>query len=363
MFSVNKVLRQIVSIIPPPEFILMPAAAVDISDSSIKYIDTKYTSAGFVPNNFKTFELAKGIVSSGIINDTVALADVLKQIVEDKSTRKFVFVSLPEELSYVFTTSIRMEKQFDIYKAIEFELEEHVPVSVKDAIFDYDVISEQYGILDLSVTVYEKNVINGYLEAFNMAGLTVKAFELEANSLIRSVVPKYSTETSMVVDFGRARTGITIARGGNSIFTTTVHFGGGMIDEIIMKKMEYNQQQSNIYKSEKGLLDKTNKQFQKELISSVKILSNEIKRHYDFWSSRRDENGFPKEQIKKIYICGGASALLGLKEFLTDELNVPVDYANVWQNLFDINDYIPDIEPDKSRQYATAIGLLLLDSI
>ncbi len=358
--NANLLLRRFVGAFPPPEFLVMHAVAVDISDTSIKCFDVKHTAAGYIPQNFSTVVLSEGVVHGGIVRDTDSLSQALLEL-RKKHKRSFAFVSLPEELAYLFTVRIPKDGNTNIREAVEFALGENVPIALEDAVFDYDVISESLTETTVSVTVYESAVVQGYIDAFHSAGFEIRACELEAHSVVRSVVPSGFGGVSMVIDFGRNRTGIAIARGQSPIFTTTVHVGGAAVTQAIMELKSVSEEEADAIKREQGLAQAEDAKLQEVLTKETKKLVDEIERHYQFWDSRRDEHGERIERIEKIYLCGGAAAFLGLAEYMAAELNVPVTTANVWQNLFDMNEHVPQLEKPLSWQYATAVGLLLID--
>ena len=63
------------------------------------------------------------------------------------------------------------------------------------------------------------------------------AFEVEPESIARSVVPAGDRGTYMVMDFGRTRTGIFIVSGGAVSFTSTVSVGGYSLTRAIAKEL------------------------------------------------------------------------------------------------------------------------------
>ncbi len=353
-------LRQVVGAFPPPGFLSMPAAAIDISDTSIKYMDTEYTSAGSIPRRFDSVVLPEGIVSGGVVQDVVALASFLKPL-QEKHKRAFAFVALPEELAYLYTVNISKTEGSSIKDAVEFSLADNVPIDIQDAVFDFDVIDENSGGTEVSVTAFERTVVEGYVAALERAGFTVRLCELEARSVVRSVIPWRDQSVSMVIDFGRTRTGITIANGQTPIFTTTVHVGGNSITEAIMRYKSISEEEADILKREEGITDNVDEKLRSILTDAVGKLVKEIERHYQFWDSKRDEHGERIDRIDNIYLCGGAASLLGLPEYIAKQLHIPVHSANVWQNMFDLNTYIPPVSRELSWQYATAAGLLLTD--
>ena len=63
--------------------------------------------------------------------------------------------------------------------------------------------------------------------------------------------------------------------------------------------------------------------------------------------------------IEKIILCGGDANLLGLTDYLSASLKIPVERADIWTNIDYRDGFIPEIEFNDSLRYATAVGLAL----
>jgi len=127
-------------VFPTPKFLTMPAVGIDISDTSIHFIEFANKHGGRVVNNFGTAQVPSDIVSKGEIEDVKALTNILKKLKEDHGI-KYVRASLPEEKAYLFQTQIPdsvLDK--DIRNILEFKLEEYVPLSPDNAVFDYEIL-------------------------------------------------------------------------------------------------------------------------------------------------------------------------------------------------------------------------------
>lgn len=349
------------ALFPPPSFLTMPAAGIDVSDTSIKYLDAQYTTAGLVPRVFDSMRLPRGIVVDGVVENPQQLAEALTEV-RGKNDRHFANVSLPEELAYLYTLEVpTAHRPKDILQVIEFSLNEQVPIPARDAVFNYDVVRRIGDVTEISVAVVPKAVVEGYRAAFEAAGFVVKHFELEAQSVVRSVVPLDTHGVSMVIDFGRNRTGITIARGQIPLFSTTVKVGGNALTEAIMQNYGVSEEEADRLKRTEGIADCRDAQLCSQLIDITKELIDEIRRHYRYWDTRRSEEGEKIAPIERIFLCGGAVGLKGLPEYVASTLHVPVRVGNIWNNMFDINAHIPDVTRTISWQYTTAAGLLLHD--
>jgi len=353
--------NKIAALFPPPEFLSMPAAGIDISDSSIKYLDATYTPGGLVPRVFDTKRLSPGIVLDGVVENKPALADALREL-RGQNERHFANVSLPEELVYLYTLEVpTAHSHKDVMQVVEFSLSEHVPIPVGNAVFNYDILRRRGDITDISITVFPKDVIEGYKEAFEESGFHVKSFELEAQSVARSIIPVDVEGVSMIIDFGRTRTGITIALGQVPVFSTTVKVGGNALTEAIMQHYATSEEEADAIKREQGIAECEDQKLCRTLMDTTTTLIDEIRRHYRYWDTRRDEEGNRIAGIEQIFLCGGAVGLKGLPEQVAGVLQVPVQVGNVWENMFSLDAHIPKVSRTISWQYATAAGLLLRD--
>ena len=351
------------ALFPPPEFLAMPSAGIDISDTSIKYLDAEYTRAGLVPRVFDTMRIPQGLVVDGVVEDVAGLARALREL-RGQNDRTFANVSLPEELVYLYTLEVpSAHRHEDILKVVEFSLSEHVPIPADNAVFNYDIMRQHGEVSEVSITVFPKDVVEGYRHAFEESGFMVKGFELEAQSVARSIIPVDAEGVSMIIDFGRTRTGITIALGRVPIFSTTVKVGGNALTEAIMKHHSVSEEEADRIKRTQGLSHTSDEALRTILMDTTTALIDEIRRHYRYWDTRRDEEGNRIAGIERIFLCGGAVGLKGLPEHVSSVLQVPVRVGNVWENMFDLDVHIPKVTRTISWQYATAAGLLLRDVI
>lgn len=350
---------------PAPEFLTMPAVGVDISDSSIHFIKLLDKQEGKIPIKFGSCHISDGIISKGEIQDVKALSEALKKLKKEQDI-DFVRASLSEEKAYLFQTQIpdNMEDK-DIRNILEFKLEEYVPMSPSEAIFDYEALPERKDHLnhiDVEVAVYPKQTIEKYTSAFHEAGLIPLSFEIEAQAIARAVIRKGDDGTYMIIDFGKTKTGLSIVSGGILNFTSTIEAEKDKLSDAIIKHLSVSEKEVDNIKNEEGLIKtKNNKELFAALSGVAESLKDDIDKHYRYWKTRLDEKGNHVSPIEKIILCGGNSNLAGLPEFLSGSLMIPVERANVWTNTFSFDDFIPEIRRSKSFSYATAIGLALRD--
>ncbi len=357
-------LSHLLALFPPPRFLAMPAVGLDISDSSVKFVELVNRPYGKELGMFAERDIPEGVVVNGEIVDTERLARVLAGLRRDFGL-EFVRVSLPEEKGYVFQTKIARETPPDQVRGIiEFSLEENVPLSPVESVFDYEVVQSGTGAagdhVDVNVSVYPRKIVDLYTAAIRRAGLVPLSFEVEAHAVTRAVVQNGDLGTYLIVDIGRARTGLAIVSGGALAFSSTLDVGGDALTVAIGKYAWVSPEKAEVMKNDRGLLrQRGDQELYASLVATVSALRDEINRHYIYWQGRKKPDGSPSPQIQKIVLCGGNANLAGLPEYLSSSLRVPAERANVWVNAAPFEESVPEIGYHQSLSYATAIGLAL----
>ncbi len=167
---------------------------------------------------------------------------------------------------------------------------------------------------------------------------------------------------TLLVDSGKARTGVAILKRGIPIFTSTVEIGGDHMTRAVMEALALKtEEEAEVFKNEHGLIpdgDETKKGYE-ALEKEAAQLAGEIARHYRFWDTRRAESGVRTSPVERVYLLGGSANLHGLPEYIAGKVQATTERPNVWRNLFSFDEYIPQIDYRASFQYATAIGLAL----
>ncbi len=363
-----RALSLIQQIFPTPTFMSFPCVGVDISDTSLKYMQfsrehPRDTNLALV--NWGDVEIPNGVIERGNIHDVSKLSAVLLEM-KEKCGAKYVNISLPEEYAYLFETSIAIgASQKEIRDFLEFRLEENVPLSPRDAYFDYSIIGDAEGgkTKRVSVTVYAKATIDGYYEACRMAGIIPLAFEIEAQAIARATIPRELRDTYMIVDFGKTRMGLGIVYREMLMYTSTIDIAGTQLSADMRAVLgDVAESELTTIKNTKGLVrTKDNEMIAGILEKAAQNIVEELSIRSHYWHSRGIDAG--EREIKKVILCGGSANMLGLPEYIAEKLEIPTERAQVWQNAFSLEEYIPQITQKYSYGYATAIGLALKNFI
>jgi type IV pilus assembly protein PilM len=251
-----------------------------------------------------------------------------------------------------------------ILRMIEFELEGRVPIAPKEAVYDFNIITEHDDSTgtEIGVVVFPRDLAVGYARVFDVAGIELLSLELEAHSTARAISrDDAGGPVTLSVDFGMERTGFAVLKRGIPIFTSTVAVGGNPISHALMEKFSFSSEKAEEYKNEEGLLPNGGKKTEgTEIVAkTATILADEVAKHYRYWDTRRNDKGERVTPVEKILIVGGSANIKGIADYIAEHVRAPAEKADVWRNVCSFDEYIPPIDRKTSFQFATAIGLAL----
>jgi type IV pilus assembly protein PilM len=347
------------SYLPPPALLSMNAAGVDISDRSVKFIVLERRRNSFAVTRYGDYPLPPGVVVGGEIRSPEGLAEELRKL-KEKEDLSLIRISIPEQRGYLFQTTLEGITSTDARSVIEFQLEEHVPLSPSEALFDAELIEgKRQGSLSFVVTAFPEKVVSLFASTYRAAGLSPLSVEIEAQAIARSLIPQGDSGTFLIVDFGDTHTGLSVVSRGIVHYTSTIEVAGKSLTSAISKCFSVSLEQAEDIKRKNNYFEECeNKEVLDSLMTTMSVLRDEVTRHYEYWNNRTEkEPDVPK--IEQVLLCGGNANLHGLSEYLAAGLRVPVSIGNVWTNVASSHDYIPPIGAESALGYATAIGLAL----
>lgn len=310
---------------PPPKFLVMPHAGLDISDDGIRMIEYARSQNGFAISKYDSEDFPEGLVDGGDIRDDKKFDEILSGFTRRNRIR-YAKVSLPEEKVYLFQTDIPSKNTREATGNIEFKLEENVPLSAADAVFYFDILPRAVtgGALRASVSVAPKSFVEKLVARLRSMDVMPVAFEVAPKSIAKAIVPSSSDETILIVHIMRHKMGVYIVSGGVVCFSSTIALSSGTV----------------------GVMEKAN----------IDDLVREVNRVRDYWITRPDAHsdighiefvGYKADAVERAVkpkMFGGGSK---------------VSLGDAWTNAFSVDDYIPPISSEDSLQYTVAAGLAL----
>lgn len=315
----------LLKLFPPPKFMVMRYAGLNISDDAIRCLEYARTSRGLVVSKFGSAPLPEGLIDGGDIQDEKRLLEILAEF-DRAHDLSYVKVSIPEEKAYLFETEIPGPTDVkSIEQHIEFRLEENVPLSAADAVFYFDLIrpSRPGDPVRASVSVVPRTYIERYISMLQSAGIFPVAFEVAPRALQRAILPADDKGTTLFVHVMSRKAGMYVVSRGAVSFTSTLGLSAEGTD----------------------------------LAARVSSIAREVGRIQAYWLSRGAGNA-----IGEVLLVGkdslGYEAPLGAS---LSQIGLGARVADVWHNVFSLDRYIPPVSREDSLEYAVAAGLGMPD--
>jgi type IV pilus assembly protein PilM len=340
----------------------MPAVGLDISDDAVRFMELTQHGKHLEVARYATRNFPLGVVHDGHVRDKKKLQETIVSLAREFKLT-FANVALPEEQAYLVNMRIPKVAPGAIRETIELRLEENVPISGAEAIFDFVVIGGDKEVkekdqIDVVVSVLPHLAVEEYLSIFHNTGIIPRAFEFESQAMARALIPHNENGTYMVADIGKMVTELFVVARGVVQFSASLDVGGHFLSQSIERALKVSHEEAEVLKVKYGIiLNNESKQIHEAMAPAVQDLRVRFMRHYSYWQTHHgDKVG---GNIEHVYLTGGGANLKGLPEFLASQLDVEVSIGNPWVNIAPFSTYVPPISLRESQGYSAAIGLAL----
>lgn len=308
------------------------------------------------------------------IGEAFDVPSILRELIKDyKPNEVFSFVSGPS-VSVRQAPFPKMNRR-ELRDAILLRLEKYSPFTLDEAILDFKTLGPQKeagAIKDnVMVVAARKDVVADHISTLKKAGLEPTAigvipFALQA--AVRKFGKVRPDETVCLLDIGAEFTDIVFMKGERLDLARTITTSGNAITEAMTVAIttEEGQLALDAYDAENlkrqfgipaedtddrlpsGILVKRLATLQRPALERFVA---EINRSIDYY--RRE---FGESKIDRLLICGGTSAMLGLREYIQTNLGIPTEHFDPFKG-FGL--YKKGAKPEEEIGYrlVTALGL------
>lgn len=346
-----------------PNYLSLQVAGVEICNKSVKYIEFFNKKGLFSIKNFGEISLLPGIVKEGNIlkkDDLVkALTEVKNNIVSD-----FVRVSVAEEESYIFDVILPKEAKTNIREALEFKIEENVPLKLEEASFEYEIVEEKKDSKEMivNVSVIPKKLINEYTELLNQVGMHPISFEVESKMVADSVIARDDRKNSILVNIKDDSTILIGVIDGFVRVSSSISIGESVIRENLLKTGLFSDKMviDKFFETDFSFETSYTKDLYSSLINIFSILKDEVEKFDEYVINKFSEiKSSPTKNVDKIILCGRGSTLPGLAKHINQNISTEVVLANVWSGVFDVKENTSNVKFHDSLSFVTPIGLVV----
>ena len=303
---------------PTPRFINPPRIGLAFSDLSIKAVKFGGGASKFPIKNIR-IPLESGIIVAGSVVKPEELAKKLAKV-REKLGSPYVSFTIPDELTYIFNTNVPVILGHDATESIAFTIEENVPLSLADTIFDFVPLSIKHNGTEheakVLVVACVKKEVEKMVDTLRQAELEPMSCLPESQAIANAIISKNAKGTSCIAHIRENRVGIYLVKEGMVHFSTLRSITGG----------DYSRE----------FLD-------------------EYARFLEYWY--KYDNAVD-HKVETLFVCGDFDYAKQIVVAVTDS-NLYKEKAvlsNVWNNIFAIDKHTPQVSYEESLSFAGSIG-------
>lgn len=339
---------------------------IDISERSVKIAEVTSSSRP----HFTTIcwsPLAPGLIQKDIVQDVPLLVQALKATCSKCSpfplSKSPVVASISERRSFMRVVDLPLLSDTETDEAVKWAIRNDLPFDLDHVYISWQPIAGSYtaNVRQILVGAAQRAVVDPLLAALDGAGFTVVALELEAQAMVRSLLPldSSSIEGVVICDLGAGTTKIIYFDRGAIRITVDVPIGGDKLTAELVRVFQFTPEVAAEKKSvigvmaregEDGVVASTLRGAVLQLVEQVK---SAIEKATSSLSGART--------VKGILLSGGGTNLPGIRDIFAEVFSgIPVQIGNPLTNLIsESSAHTMTVSSQDASHFVTALGLAL----
>ncbi|MBI4812033.1 type IV pilus assembly protein PilM [Candidatus Falkowbacteria bacterium] len=313
---------------------------LDISDLSLKLVQLNKNGGKVKIQAISKVNLPPGYFIDGEIKNEEEIIKAIKGLIDNpklgKVSSREVVACLPETKTFIKLIEIEKTEN-KLSAAIESEIEKHIPVSINEIYYDWQVIKDLPDRKLILIGAAPKSVVKQYTDLLDAAKLSVIALEIESISICRSLLAeenfKYKGDFNKnygIIDIGAKRTSLAVYSKNTILFTISMPISGEEITKKIAEALNIEIEQAEKAKIICGLDENKAGGIIKNILSdTIDILTKKIGEAVEFYNYHFSDRG----PINEIILCGGGAKIKNLDKILSKSLLVETTVGDALTNL------------------------------
>lgn len=342
------------------------SVGIDIGSHSVKLVHLKRLHDGFKLLNYEVKPtVPEGVeyIPSDLRKDRYApiITGMLRSLkINPKKVNHLVTAIGGDKVSIKQIKTIFLPDD-ELESALFFEAKKHLAISGGEMVLDFQVLSieEKTNNMNVLLVATTKDNLRDHTNILQSAELTPHFVDAEALAVANSFALNAFAEEGVFVllNLGAHKTTMVVYGQNTKFFSRDMDFGGYNFTKDIMKAHDLTWEDAEKYKFEYGLKAPA-KEANTISLSTLDIsekpteesIALEVKRSLRYYVKEAGNSDF-----RKILLTGGTAKLIGLREYLEENINIPCEIFDPFYNL-----EMPDKFKDKKDpQLSLALGLAM----
>ena len=319
---------------------------LDIGTHSIKYVKLK---------------LLNGSAELSDLNLLTGSADVegvLKNIKQSQGA-DFVNISLSGPSTVIRYVNFPKMNEQELKQALKFEAQKHIPFSVEEVVLDSFILKEDLPDNKMLVLIaaVKKDFLNQRIKLIEDAGLKANLVDIDSLALTNAFNYNYPQDDNpkykavALLNIGSSMSNLNILENGMPRLSRDIHIGGSNFTQKLMEMFSLD------FKAAEELKINPDAEKAKSVTATIESvfsnLASNIRTSFDYYESQSTTS------VAKIFLNGGGSKFVGLKDMLANLLGIEVESWDPLSNIKVPNTVDTQKVNNLSGQLAVAVGLAI----
>ncbi|MFH1038226.1 MAG: type IV pilus assembly protein PilM [PVC group bacterium] len=325
---------------------------LDVGSSSIKMVQLYPVVGGWEVGGYAVQEFQAGAGGKNLFENEFFARRLKELFAETGASRNGVICSLRgDQVSTGLIQLARMPKS-ELESACRLETGRRVTFTIDRALIQQSAVEKETdrpgGKLNYIVTAATRETVSRVLSVLQQAGLQIAALlplPFAWKDFLRSALECDETAAAAIVDVGSSYTLVSIYKGSQLYFSREFDTGGRQITEAVIQAGKTFRTINNLSWEEAEEIKKTRDLFQAAGAQSLKdnltILQvggmvrpvvekivQESKRSLDYYHQL-----YRKEEVGRIFLCGGGALMPGFARFFQERLRPPVEVLGLRERI------------------------------
>lgn len=335
---------------------------LDIGSSAVKAVELRPSGKG----SFRIAAIAsepvpQDSIVDGAIIDGGAVAEAIRRLFSHKGFKaKEVAASLSGNAVIVKKITVPVMTEQELADSIYWEAEQYIPFDIQDVNLDYQVVDsgagpDARGGMDVLLVAAKRDKIADYTNVITQAGRQAVVVDVDAFALQNAYEANYGVPTGVTVllNAGASAINVNIVADGQSLFTRDVSLGGNAYTEAVQR--ELNLPFDTAERAKKGIPIEGHSfdDVRPVLHAVTENVLLEIQKTFDFYRATA-----AADQIDRIVLSGGTSAVDGFAAALAERFAIPVERFDPFRQVV-FDGAMTDAAIDLGATAGVAVGLAL----
>ncbi len=351
----------------------MKSVGIDIGSASIKVAEVNLTNKGLVVSQYNEFALGQ---NPGF-DPNIEIIEFLRSVsIQYNPEQTRIVVGLRQEMVAVRNKIFPFSDRIKILKSLPFELEEDIPFSPENAIYDAKIVkvlghsaevlacaAPKLRITELMAKMQDANIDISLLSCEGLALANCWEKWNEAPSSISNAPLQLEGEDRperhmrILLDIGHTRTLVCAFEDNHLIGLRSILWGGKNLAETLMRKYELPYVEAlNVLETKSFVLLNQENSSYDQIVFSQTITEglNELARDVQMTllEFQSEFNG----KVMGVSLTGGISLIQNLNAYMTQILEVPVNPVQILNGNFTVGF---EVTPHIDSTCGVALGLAI----